>query len=205
MSAVVDLQGELDGDRVLLAGHRLFLHGHGSDIGFGFGNRRGDTGQRAAHISGQHPDRDVEHAVDFMIPFHVDQLVGIGAVFHQHRTIVGMDDQPLVFFHKTQDGVARNRLAAAGKLDGHAFGAANGHCQRLAARVIFLDPLASQLQEPLGHHNGQLLPKTDIGQHFIAGLDAAFTQVFLPHFVWHDFAHPQCGERLAQQALAQHH
>ncbi len=144
MRAVGDLQHKLDVHKAVAFALGMLGH-HRNDIGFGLGNgevicasaprafsvstRTGTSNRRLD--SGSH-----------------STSINLSASMRPRPEICGQScvwmTSPDLFFDQADDGVARDWRTATGKLDGHAFGATDGHRRHLApARTRhFVLPLA---------------------------------------------------------------
>src|SRR5439155_20848041 len=121
-----------------------------------------------------HVHRGLEQAIGARIPFHVDPLVGL--VFpraHDARAIGLVHHQALALLDRADDGVARDRTAAARELHRHAFGAADGDAR--AERLLALR--VGMLEQAPRHDGGQALAQANVGEQLLL---RAPTAVWLP-------------------------
>ena len=134
VTAVLHLHAEEDRAHLAAVGP---LQRHVVDVRLGVGDGEGQFGQEAAPVFDQQANAGVEHALDVVRPFDVDQLLRIGALLLQRDAVAGVDQQALALAELAEDLVAGDRPAALGVLDRDPLDAAQrqrpGPARRFAA------------------------------------------------------------------------
>ena len=187
MHAVAHLDREVHGGVLAVA----VVESNGVDVGVLFGNRRRHGGEHTALVFRLDPEIHRVHALDVLLPLHVDPLLGVFAVTHHVRAILGMHHDTAPGGEKAEDGIAGNGTAAARISDHHALRPVNGQHRFLrllaaaaeqpqeTARLVFFD-LRHQLARD---HGGQAVAQADLAQQIVPGFQLQGFQQGLTGFL----------------------
>src|SRR5699024_7017056 len=102
------------------------------DVGFGIGNGGGHGGQHALFVDYLHAQLDLVVAADLMVPLDGDAALRRFAELGHVRALGAVHHDALARGQITDDGVARQRMAAIAEAEHAAFGAVDADLFRAA-------------------------------------------------------------------------
>src|SRR5439155_24511857 len=201
VDAILDLHRKAQ-----MGGHAVvvFAHADIGDVGIGFADFGGDTGQYAALVMDQQLNMAIETAVQVLAPSHIDPAVGfLGALTFGLFTVFGMHHQALIALEQADNAVARDRQATRCQLDRDAF-AAIDHDRFRLARYDFAAVgkqryrqrfVLEQSQDMARYQCSHAFADADIGVDVVQRLGARFVQQPFDHRLWQVGAQIEHGQR----------
>src|SRR4029077_14658670 len=98
-------------------------------------------------------------------PLDVEPLVRVAARLRGGRAVVGVDDQALSLLDEADDGIARDRVAAARELDRESLGPM--YDDRPSGGFVLGLVAFGEGQQLPRDDRGEPLAEADVGEHFL--------------------------------------